>query len=67
MSIIDRALEASLAVNVATAGRRNASHALKMMAHEPQSFAWLRRYVLASTQVEEAELALLRMKKDHKK
>lgn len=64
MSIIDRALDASLAVNVASAGRRNASHALKMMAHEPQSFAWLRRYVLASSQVEEAELALLKMKRE---
>lgn len=61
---VNRALDASLAINVAAAGRRDAAHALKMMAREPQSFGWLRRYVLASTKVEQAELALQKIKRE---
>lgn len=64
MSLLDNCLDASLLITRAASGRSKASQALKMMAKDKHSFGWLRRYVAASTQVEEAELALLRIKKD---
>jgi hypothetical protein len=67
MSIIDAALDASMLVTRAAGARGKANGALKMMAKDKSSFAWVRRYVTASTQVEEAELALLRIKKELRK
>lgn len=67
MTIIERAIEASLTVTRAEAGRLRAWEAIRKMRRRPTSFKAVRDYVAASTMVEEAELALLRMKKDHKK
>lgn len=63
-SLLDNCLDASLLITRAASGRRAASQALKMMNKDRHSLGWLRRYVAASTQVEEAELALLRIKKE---
>jgi hypothetical protein len=64
MSTIDRCLDASLLITRAASGRRNVNQALKMLNRGSRSFVALRRYVAASTQVEECELALQRIKKD---
>jgi hypothetical protein len=64
MSLLDNCLDASHLITRAASGRSRASQSLKMMKHEPHSLGWLRRYVAASTQVEEAELQLLRIKKE---
>jgi hypothetical protein len=61
---IDAYLDASLLITRAGSGRSKASQALKMAQKDPHSFGWLKRYVAASTQVEEAELALLKIKKE---
>ena len=63
-NLLDNCLDASHLITRAAAGRGKASGALKMMAKDKTSFAWVRRYVTAAAQVEEAELALLRIKKD---
>lgn len=62
--MIDRCLDASLLITRAADGRRKASQALKMMAKDRHSIGWVRRYVAASAQVENAELALLKIKKE---
>jgi hypothetical protein len=67
MSAFDKGLEASLLITRAAGGRHAAHEALKRMKRNPRSFAWLRNYVTASTQVEEAELQLLRIKKELQK
>jgi hypothetical protein len=64
MSAFEKGVEASLLVTRAAGGRHAAHEALKRMKRYPQSFEALRKYVTASTQVEEAELALLRIKKE---
>ena len=64
MSLLNNCLDASLLITRAAQGRRNASQALKMMATNKTSMGWVRRYVAASAQVEEAELQLLRIKRD---
>lgn len=64
MSVLDACLDASLLITRAASGRTKASRSIKMMKQQPQSFAWLRSYVAASTQVEEAEIALLRIKRE---
>ena len=64
MSAFEKGVEASLLVTRAAGGRHAANEALKRMKRNPRSFAWLRNYVTASTQVEEAELQLLRIKKE---
>ena len=64
MSAFEKGVEASLLITQAASGRYSAHQALKKMKRNPKSFAHLRAYVAASTQVEEAELALLRIKKD---
>jgi hypothetical protein len=64
MSIVDNCLDASHLITRASGARGKASGALKMMKREPHSLGWLRRYVAASTQVEEAELQLLRIKRE---
>jgi hypothetical protein len=61
---IDACIDASLLITRASSGRGRASQALKMIKNEPASFGWLKRYVAASTQVEEAELALLKIKRE---
>lgn len=63
-SLLDNCLDASLLITRAASGRSKASQALKMMNKDRNSLGWLRRYVAASTQVEEAELQLLRIRKD---
>jgi hypothetical protein len=64
MSAFEKGVEASLLVTQAACGRHNAHEALKKMKRWPQSFTWLRAYVAASTQVEESELQLLRIKRE---
>jgi hypothetical protein len=64
MSLINSCLDASLLITRASSGRKNASQALKMMSKDRASLGWLRRYVAASAQVEECELALQRIKKE---
>jgi hypothetical protein len=64
MSAFEKGVEASLLITQAAGGRYNAHQALKKMKRNPRSFAWLRAYVAASTQVEEAELQLLRIKRE---
>ena len=64
MSAFEKGLEASLLITRAAGGRHAAHEALKRMKRHPRSFAWVRAYVTASTQVEEAELALLKIKKE---
>lgn len=64
MTALDKGVEASLLITRAAGGRHAAHDALKKMKRWPRSFAWVRAYVTASTQVEEAELQLLRIKRD---
>jgi hypothetical protein len=64
MSAFEKGVEASLLVTRAAGGRHAAHEALKRMKRNPRSFEWLKRYVTAAAQVEEAELALLRIKKE---
>jgi hypothetical protein len=64
VNAFEKGLEASHLITRAAGGRMDARKALNRMRHKPQSFDWLRRYVAASTQVEEAELALLKIKKE---
>jgi hypothetical protein len=63
VTVIERAIEASLTITRAEAGRLRAWEALRKMRRRPKSFKAVRDYVAASTMVEEAELALLRIKK----
>ena len=63
-NLIDNCIDASHLITRAAAGRGKASGALKMMNKDRTSFAWVRRYVTAAAQVEEAELALLKIKKE---
>jgi hypothetical protein len=63
-STLDNCLDASHLITRAAGGRRNAHEALKQMKRAPKNPLWLRRYVAASTQVEEAELQLLRIKRE---
>ena len=67
MSAFNKGIEASLLITRAAGGRHAAHEALKRMKRNPKSFAWLRAYVTASTQVEEAELQLLRIKRELQK
>jgi len=64
MNAFEKGIEASLLITRAAGGRHAAHEALKRMKRNPRSFAWVRAYVTASTQVEEAELALLRIKRE---
>jgi hypothetical protein len=64
MTAFEKGLEASLLITRAAGGRHAAHEALRKMKRSPKSLAWVRAYVTASTQVEEAELALLRIKKE---
>jgi hypothetical protein len=61
---IDKCLDASALITRAAGSRRRAGQALKMLAKDPHSLGWLRRYVAASTMTEEAELQLLKIKRE---
>ena len=63
-SSIDNCLEASLLITRAAGARSAASQSLKQMRRDPSSLGWLRRYVIASAQVENAELELIKIKKE---
>ena len=66
-TLLNNCLDASQLITRAASGRRNASQALKMMGKDKRSLGWLRRYVAASAQVEDAELQLLRIKRELRK
>jgi hypothetical protein len=63
-ALLNRCLEASLTITRAEAGRSKAWEAIRKMRRRPTSFKAVRDYVAASTMVEEAELALLRIKRE---
>ena len=64
MSILDRCLDASHTITRAEGGRSKAWEAIRKMRLRPTSFKAVRDYVAASTMVEEAELQLLRIKRE---
>jgi 3-hydroxyisobutyrate dehydrogenase-like beta-hydroxyacid dehydrogenase len=57
-------MDALALVQRAGIARTRVRQAQKMMRAHPHSFGWVKQYVMSSTAQEEAELALLRMRKD---
>ena len=64
MSILEKCLEASMMITRAEGGRRKTGKALKALRRNPRSYNALRDYVAATTQTEEAELAILAIKRE---
>ena len=63
MSLHDRMTDAMALVQRAGMARTRVRQAKKMLQTNPTSFGWVKQYVISSTALEEAELALLRMRK----
>lgn len=64
MSPFERAQEASLLITRAEMGRERAWSALRRMRRQKKALAALRDYVAASAMVEEAEIELLKIKRE---
>lgn len=64
MSPFERALEAAHLITRAEQGRERASSALRRMRRQKKAIAALRDYVAAAAMVEEAEIALLKIKRE---
>ncbi len=64
MNAFERAAEASLLITRAEQGRERAWSALRRMRRQTKAIAALRDYVAAAAMVEEAEIALLKIKRE---
>jgi hypothetical protein len=67
MNAFEKALEASHLITRAEQGRARAWSALRRMRRQKKGMAALRDYVAAAAMTEEAELALLKIKREIQK
>ncbi len=67
MSPFERAQEASMLITRAEMGRERAWSALRRMRRRKKALSALRDYVAAAAMLEEAEIALLKIKRELKK